>query len=92
MGNRRLELYPAEYAVLAHLVENARRTVSQEENANRVLHSPRDSAAVRHQIYAARRQLEAAGCEDPIVTSEGHGYRIAGTPSPIGAQREAGNA
>lgn len=66
--------------------------MSQEEIAACVLHSGKNAAATRNQVYELRQKLRDAGCGDLIVTVRGRGYRLLGTPAEVAGPGSRGSA
>tara|TARA_R110002072_G_C7976322_1_gene535529 strand:+ start:8150 stop:8842 length:693 start_codon:yes stop_codon:yes gene_type:complete len=76
-GNQ-VQLAPKEYAVLEYLALESGRPVRRSEIEEHVYDSmnPVWSNAIDSMVASIRRKLNAAGCQDAILTRRGIGYEI----------------
>lgn len=74
-GGRALELTPAEYRLLRHLLRNAGRVLSKGQLARQVWDEPRADATVDRLVSRLRRKVDRSG-PALIFTHRGLGYRL----------------
>lgn len=74
-GDRALEVTPAEYRLLRHLLLNAGRVLSQGQLAELVWDEPRDPGTIDRLVSRLRRKVDVTGSV-LIHTHRGLGYRL----------------
>jgi DNA-binding response OmpR family regulator len=90
-GVRRLDLTAKEFALLRYFMANEGQVLSQETLLEHVWdeHADPFTNTVRVTVGTLRRKLVGGGEEQLIETVIGRGYRLAGGPSPSGADGPA---
>ncbi|WP_436534357.1 winged helix-turn-helix domain-containing protein [Actinoplanes sp. HUAS TT8] len=72
-GDRALDLTPAEYRLLRHLIRHAGQVLTKEQVARHVWPDSHTGNAVERLVSRLRHKLAAP---DPIHTHRGFGYRL----------------
>ncbi|KUL25448.1 response regulator transcription factor [Streptomyces regalis] len=80
-GERTIELTPAEYRLLRHLLVNAERVLSKEQIGRHVWDDPPTDSAIERLVSRLRRKVN--GEQPPLIhTRRGFGYWLGGTTRP----------